>query len=204
VAKWKSRLKLFARRLVIALLVTALFALLAIFPSLGYFAKASTKVVSMEGGALEGLWIVDANCDILYNPFLYPFAWLSGQGHRLTSFTFLSIPTFAGSGENSVPVWRHPAELDDDAITIRTTDELLSDIPYVFLILLAVGLVVGWDSYLYFIGGIVGFAVGGILGTVVGFFAGAFLIFYILPRLKKNEDVSKLWNSFLSKMPKIG
>jgi hypothetical protein len=200
-SKWKSRLKLFGKRLGVALLVTGLFTLLAIFPNLGYFGKASTQVTKQEE---SGIWIVDANCDILYDPFLYPLAWLSGQGHLVTNFTFVSIPSFAGSGENAYPVYRHPQELDDDAITIRTTNEISSGIPYVFLILLAVGLAVGWDSYLYFVGGIVGFAVGGVVGTVVGFFAGALLILYVLPRLKKTMDVSKLWHGFLGRMPQKG
>jgi hypothetical protein len=198
-SKWKSRSKLFAKRLVIALGLTALFTLIAIFPGLGYFGKASVEIKSEEN---FGFWVVDANCNILYNPFVYPFAWLSGRGHLVSNFTMVSIPTYARMGEGGYyPVWRTPAELADDAVVLRITDELYMNIPYVFLILLAVGLVAGWDSYVYFIGGIAGFAVGGVLGTIVGFFGGALVIIFILPRLKKSMVLSKRWSSFLNKVP---
>jgi hypothetical protein len=198
-SKWKSRSKLFAKRLAIAVGLTALFALFAIFPGLGYFGKASVNIKSQES---FGFWVVDANCNILYNPFLYPLAWLTGRGHLVTNFTMVSVPTYSrGTGEGFTPVWRTPAELADDAVVLRITDELFTNVPYVFIILLVVGLAVGWDSYLYFIGGILGFAVGGVLGTVVGFFAGALVIIFILPKLKKNMNVSKLWSGILNKPP---
>jgi hypothetical protein len=201
-SKWNSRLKLFGKRLGVALLVTALFGLFAIFQGLGYYGKATVQVIDREN---SGFWVVNASVDILYDPFLYPFAWLSGQGHLVADFTMVSIPTYSrGEGGGTYPVWRTPAELADDAITLRTLDELITNVPYVFLIVLVVGLVAGWDSYLYFIGGMVGFAVGGVLGTVVGFFTGAFLIFYILPRLKKSMQVSKLWSNFVNRIPQKG
>jgi hypothetical protein len=197
VSKWKSRLRLFGKRLAIALGLTMLFALLAIFPDLGYFSKASANVKSQES---FGFWIVDVNCNILYNPFLYPFAWLRGRGHLVTSFTMVSVPTYARSEDYYYPLWRMPSELADDAVVLRTTDELFASVPYVFLILLIVGLVGGLGSYLYFIGGILGFAVGGVLGTIVGFLAGALIMIFILPRLKKSMYISKLWRSFLNKL----
>ena len=194
-------MRLFGKRLAIALGLTMLFALFSIFPGLGYFGKANAVVQSQETG---GIWIVDVNCNILYNPFLYPFAWLSGGGHLVANFTMVSVPTYSkmgGEGEYYYyPVWRMPAELADDAIVLTTMDALVASFPYVFLILLVVGLVAGLDSYLYFIGGILGFAVGGVLGTIVGFFAGALIIIFILPRLKKNMYISKLWSSFLDRI----
>jgi hypothetical protein len=196
--EWKSILKMFAKRLVVALGIMMLFAILATIPGLGYFGGARTRVVQFGDW---GLWTVDAHCDICFNPFLYPFSWVRGSGHYSGNFTFYSIPTFAGGGESWFPVWRMPKDLEDEAVLIKITSEIPMNMPYVLIILIGVSMLIGWNSYLYFIGGLVGFMLGAIWGAVIGFVAGALVIVYVIPRIRKNENISRAWENLLSRLP---
>lgn len=198
--KRKRKFLSFIRKLVIGLLFTGLFALLSIFPNLGYFGEASTSVKAKDP---TGFWLVSANCNVTYNPFLYSFSWLlrSGSFSGLT-FTFVSYPTYGG-GPTPSPLWRTPKELEEEAILGLILDQVFLNLPFNFILLLVIEFGKLRELYICLFGGIigfpfggmVGFPVGGVIGAVTGFSVGILVIVFLLPKLKKNTTLIKLWDS---------
>ncbi len=168
------------RQILIAFGIAALFALLSIFPSLGYHGSASTEVVDRD---YLGFWIVDANYSIALNPVLYPFSWASGRGSYSSAFQFVSVPTYSGY-EYRFPVWRSSAELNEEAIIIVLIQNIIRNfVPNVF-VLTAIGFLRRQALYFVLFGGIIGFAVGSAIGSVVGLSVAALIVYFIVPRVE--------------------
>jgi len=114
----------------IALGIAVLFGFLGIFPSLGYHGEVNTQVVDRDPW---GFWIVSAECNVSFNPVLYPFSWISGRGLYSTAFEFVSVPTYVGY-EFKYPAWRSSAELSEEAIIIVLVNHIMMNfIPNLFL-----------------------------------------------------------------------
>lgn len=181
------------RKLAVALAIAGLFALLSIFPRIGYLGEADVKVIARDP---FGFWLVLARCNMSYNPFLYGFSWLAGSGQFSGTFRYVSVPTYAGGGFPA-PVWRNTPELQDEALIRLVLTQLYMNIPYNFIILLVVELTRMRDVYLCLIGGVIGFPFGGPLTALAGFFAGVFLIVFIMPRVRRGDNaLMRIWNSF--------
>jgi len=192
----KRQIMLFGKKIVIALGISLFFALLAIFAQLGYFGTAHTEVRERQP---SGYWLVDASCNISYNPFLYAFSWSTGRGQFSDDFLMVSAPTYVGGGDIRYPVWRKPADLEEEAILLLVLRETFINIPFNFVAILAIELTKTHDLYFCLLGGIVGFPIGKVVGSIVGFSVGALLILFVLPRLKKNPHVVDLWNWLLER-----
>jgi uncharacterized PurR-regulated membrane protein YhhQ (DUF165 family) len=111
----------------------------------------------------------------------------------------VSTPTYVGGGDNRYPLWRTPADLEEEAILSVVLMEVFINIPCNFGVILAIELTK--TRYLYFclFGGIIGFSIRLVAGSIVGFFVGALLIVFVLPRLRKSPHVIRLRNRLLGK-----
>jgi len=190
----KRQIVFFGKKIVIASGITLFFALLAIFVQLGYFGTAHTEVRERQP---SGYWLVDVSCNISYNPFLYAFSWSTGNGQFSDDFLMVSEPTYVGGGDIRYPVWRTPADLEEEAVLSLVLRETFINIPFNFVAILAIELTKTHDLYFCLFGGIIGFPIGKVVGSIVGFSAGALLMLVVLPRLKKNPHVDDLWNWLL-------
>lgn len=176
----KGKLLSFVKTLVVALGIALFFALLGIFPGLGYLGEANVRVTERDP---YGFWLVHADCNISYNPILYSFSWLALQGHVSHNFLFVSVPTYVGSGIRS-PAWRSFVELEEEAILMLILDNVVTNIPFNFIVFTMIELMKMRDLYLSFIGGIIGFPIGGTFGAIACFLAGVLFVMLIVPRLK--------------------
>lgn len=183
------------RAIVIALGLAALFWLLGLFYGLGYFGGASTSVVSKDP---FGFWLVRADCDITFNPFLYSFSWLTGNGYISPSFLYVSVPTYFGGPVDSPYgghyldiVWRNTEDLEEEATLIAVLSQIYVNIPFNFAVVLTIELAKIRDLYFCLIGGILGFPLGGSVGAVVGFFVATLAMIFIIPKLRKGTFGTK-------------
>lgn len=192
----KKQIIFFGTKIIIVLGITLFLALLAIFAGLGYSGAAHTKVIERYP---SGYWLVDASCNITYNPFLYGFSWSTGRGWFSDNFTIVSTPTFVGGGETRHPLWRTPADLEEEATISVILREVFINIPWNFVIILAIELTKTRYFYFCLFGGTIGFSAGEVVGSIVGFFVGALLIAFVLPRLRKSPHVIRLRDRLLGK-----
>jgi len=199
--KRKAQVFSYLRKIAIALGIAALFFILSLYPSLGYFGEADTSVRARDP---MGFWLVYAKANMTYNPFLYSLTWLRGEGILTDrSFIFISYPVYVGGGEGSHPVWRTPQELEEEATIRLVLSQLYLNLIYNFAIVLVIEIGKLRSLYFCLIGGIIGFPIGGIggipfgatLGAVAGFVGGILSIIFVLPRLRNNSTLVKWWDS---------
>lgn len=176
----REKTKSLVTKIAIAFGISLLFALLAIIPPLGYTGKAQVKVLERHW---TGYWLFDANFSITFNPFVYPLSWLIGYGNPSGAFLFISAPTYVGGGDFTYPVWRSPADLEDEAIIKITLKEIPLNILYNFGVFLVVELTRLRVLYFCILGGVLGFPIGGLIGAVIGLSVGALLGIYVIPRI---------------------
>jgi len=160
--------------------------LLSIFPNFGYSAKARTSV---EAKDVLGWWYVIADCNITFNPFLYPFSWLIGSGRFSGSHRFVSMPIWTG-GEFPHPAPRTPKDLEGEAIMSLVLSQVNINIIYNFIVLLTIKLLKMQDLYFCLIAGIAGFPIGGLMGALSGFLIGLSVIAFIMLRSRKGNGIS--------------
>jgi len=174
----------FARKLITTICVVTIFTLLSIFPNFSFVGEASIRIEDAEASGF--LW-VRAFTNITYNPFLYTFSWLSGNGISSGSFLFLSKPPYHIYGVRN---------LEDEAIHHAILDQLHISIIFNLVLLLILGLLEVQDIYICMIIGAIGFPLGGLLGALAGFIATLIIVSYI--KLRHGEGVLESGWNFLS------
>jgi len=178
----RQQLISFTRTLIVTICVLALFTVLSIFPNFSYSGDALT---SIEGVEAHGFFWVRAYPNITFNPFLYTFSWLSGNGYYSESFLFLSKPPYNVYG---------PRVLEDEAFNIAVLKQLRINIVFNFILLLILGLMEVQDIYICMLVGAIGFPIGGLLGALAGFATTLIIVSYI--KLHHGEGVlESSWNS---------
>jgi|GEM_PF-5764618 hypothetical protein len=192
------------RKLFGAIGLTMLFAVVSIFPCLGYVGEAQ---VSVEGSDPLGWLLVRAKCNMTYNPLIFPLTWLSGRGVYSGSFLFWSKPTYYGGQWNARTgaanigiVWRAPDELENEAISLHFLDEFYKNIPFILILFFVIGLLNVQDLYLALAFGIFGFPLFGTIGTLLFFSAGYLGLILLKNRFGLEEEVmSRIWEFLLEK-----
>lgn len=188
---------IFMRKLMVALGITIFFTLLSIFPSIGYFGEARTSVLA---GDRYGFLTVCAYPNITFNPFLYPFTWLTENGRPSNSFLFISKPNYYVTGESAHPIPRTPEDLEEEAILTAVVRQLYINIPFNFFMLLVIGLVEIQDLYLCLWIGALGFPVLGVLGAFLGFFATLLLTIVVTRRLRIERGILvEIWDFLIER-----
>jgi len=200
--RWNENLKLnregmvsLLRKFLIAGGITLLFLILATLPQMGYFGDAHVHVRERNQ---FGFVLVDADCNVSFNPFLYSLSWMSGRGQYSVSFSLISVPTYVGGGDFRYPVWKSQSELEDEAIITLILHEIPLNVICSFFILLTIELMKMRQLYISLASGIVGFPFGGPIGSFIAFFFGLVLAFWLLPKLRKKgklKVIDKIWGT---------
>lgn len=176
----------YLRKIFTALGIAFLFALLSLYPGLGF--KGEARIMSFSVNPQLLYRDVDIACNVTYNPLLFIFSWLMGQGQTSYVFTMRQAPKGANQFSITWPTWE---ETKEEALLIVTLNELFSNLPYNFLVLLLIEIVKIRSFYLSFIGGILGFPIAGWTGSIFGFSVGLILGF-ILNLKFKNKDIFEI------------
>ncbi len=189
------RLSSFARKLLSAIGILIFFTVLSLYPNFSYFGEANIRVE--DGDRLGFLW-VRAFCNITYNPFIYTFSWLTGNGYYSGSFLFISKPTYYFSGTAPRIKHRTPEDLQQEAIEYAVYRERTINILFNFILFLVIGLVGIQDLYLSIIVGATSFSLGGLTGALAVFLPTLAIMAYI--KLRSGEGVLvRTWNLLVEK-----
>jgi len=89
-------------------------------------------------------------------------------------------------------VWPSPEEIKDDALLIVTLNSLFINIPYNFVIFLAIEIIKLRIIYFFFFAGIIGFLVGSLTGALVGSLIGLIIIFLLKEVLNKKLHIESV------------
>jgi len=173
--------------------MTLLFLLLGLFGGLGYHVS-SVKEVSFVPNNF-GLY-ADAvfQCDITFNPVLYPFYWVVGAGHLEGNFSMVFIPEGLMPGEYGGPVWGRPATRADIYVTRVITWGTIGNAVLLLVLAIFIEVIGKRVLFLAIFTGTLGFRFGGLAGALGGLCMGAFVIAYVL---RKPEDnvLERFWRS---------
>ena len=171
-----------AKRVLVALFVTLIFAPVALVPRVGYTAEA--RIYARTAYYQYGFAIVDFGCNSSFNPFLYPLSWLFGRGYLSGNFSMIYLPQSYGGSSGHV-TWGKPEVIESEAVMKVVLGEFFVNLPILPALFLAIELA-GWRRlYLWFLGGAVGFVFAFPFGVFAGLFVAVFSTFVILPKLRK-------------------
>ena len=184
------------RKLVVAVLFALLFTFLSFFSGPGYHVNQMEEV---SFDRYFGLGFANATfqCDIVFNPLVYPFYWFTGSGHFVGNFSMMYVPEGYSQGGRafygSFPRDRYP-----EYLTYVTTWGTLPNLVVLLFITLAVEVVGRRILYLFLLSGILGFYAFTLVGTVVGVIAGC-LAALLASRLARARGytLEQLWSSIL-------
>lgn len=188
----RRRLLPLVRKLLVTIGVVVIFTILSIFPNFSYFGEA--QFVGIEGSDVFGFLWVHTSLNISYNPFLYTFSWLTGNGYYSGDFFFISKPTYYSTGGDAPAiVHRKPEDLEAEAIDHAVFRQLSINILYNFILLFILRLLNWQDFYLSMIVGAVSFSLGGLVGALAFFLPALAIVAYINLRLGGGILV-RVWN----------
>lgn len=187
----KSQAVYFLKKIFIALGLASFLMFLSIFPNVGYFGSAhvdrgNVAWVYINPFVMYG--IVNYTYDITYNPFLFPFTWLRGDGCTSGSSSMVTLPkSIVMRGPFAVPILPNQRDIEEDAV-IKTVN---LEIPPNFLTLFAITLAIEFTKmrslFVCLVVGTIGFIPGGPLGTIAGLFTGVFIVVFLITRKNKES-----------------
>jgi len=191
----QSRRVRVARKLAIAVALALLFGFLGLFSGLGYNVK---HIEERDFHPYFDLNYATATveCDITFNPVLFPYYWLAGKWQLSGNFSMMYVAEAYGPGEYGGP--RFGAK-PQDRFDIYVMQLVTWGTAVNFILLLHVAIIVeviGKRSlYLALLGCTAGFAIADIIGAIVGVFVGAFAVYYVLFRMSPENRLLEFWQS---------
>jgi len=171
---------------------TFLFALLAVFPSIGY--TGTFEFTSIE--RFPRYAIVQFRGNATLNPVLYPASWVFRGGRISGNYTMILPPT-AYSGEIPRPKWGGREDTREKAELTVIGGELKANLPMIFLVCLIVEVIGRRILYLSILSGVVGFFMAEAVGTFIGLAAGIFIVVYV-EKTENGMIIRRLWERFWS------
>jgi len=154
------------------------------------------KEVSFTPDRSGAFAIASFNCDITYDPALFPFYWVVGAGRLSGNFSMMFFPEGYSPGEFGGPVWGlKPQDRFDAYVTKMVIWGSIANLISLLFITLAVEAVGKRVLYLIIFGGMIGFAVASTIGGFVGLFSGTFAVAYITFKLPKENSLKRFWES---------
>ena len=181
--------------------LTLVLGLLALIPNVGY--ELSIEVYNRDVryewiDETEFLYaIVDFHADGVFSPLLYPMSWILGRGSISRNVSMVYLPdwtwgTDPRSGERyTVPRWGKPQAVRDEARMKVAVDELLINIPLLVALSATLVFLIKYRIFLWFSGGVLGFAVAGLVGMIVGLSLGVISAQIALPGLIRMRQSKK-------------
>ena len=186
-SNWKHKIAVYAKKPLVPLGITLLFALFSLYPRLGYNGEAQINNVYKNFQLLYQ--DVDITCNVTFNPFLFPLSWLTGRGQVSQRFIMRTVPKAA---TQFTIVWPSPEETKDDALLIVTLNSLFINIPYNFVIFLVIEIIKLRIVYFFFLAGIIGFLAGSLTGAFVGSLVGLIMIFLLKKVINKKHHIESV------------
>ena len=186
-SNWKHKIIVYLKKSLVPLGITLLFALFSLYPRLAYNGEAQINNVYRNFQLLYQ--DVDITCNVTFNPFLFPLSWLTGRGQVSQRFLMRTVPKAV---TQFTIVWPSPEEIKDDALLIVTLNSLFINIPYNFVIFLAIEIIKLRIIYFFFFAGIIGFLVGSLTGALVGSLIGLIIIFLLKEVLNKKLHIESV------------
>jgi len=182
------------RKLIYATAFTFFLALLGIFSGLGYRVHHIEELSFIPHSRL-GYADVVFNCDMIYDPVLYPLYWMVGSGHISGNFSIMYLPEGYYPGEYGGPVWGyHARERYDAYISDMLSWGMLLNLFILFNIAIVIEIVEKRSLYLVLFCGILGFFVAEILGVIIGMIVSALALFMML-KFWSDNFIVRFWYS---------
>lgn len=181
------------RRFIFVVAMTLFLLLLGLFSGLGYRVQSMKEVSFVPHNRLL---YADAifQCDVTFNPVLFPFYWIMGAGHLEGNFSTVIVPEGLLPVEQIVPVWGMQASRIDSYITRIVTWGIFANAIVLFVIALFIEVIGKRVLYSAIFLCMIGFAFAGLIGAATGLFVGAFAVAYVV-RKAGNSILEKFWRS---------
>jgi len=184
------------KKAIIALVPTLFFILLAIISPIGYTAQTHVYAIEKHFELMEAsgyaFAVVNFNCNVSFNPLLYPISWLSGKGRLSDDLSMIYLPYWTyhyGRAAKDkqyalAPTWGKLKDIEGEATMKLVLEEFLINIPILYAAFFAIELKNSRRLYWSFLSGTAGFVFGDMLGVIGGFFLPVFLAILVFPKLK--------------------
>jgi hypothetical protein len=183
-----------AKKLIFAVAIAFFLVLLGLFDGLGYHAQI--KEISFTRYSDMNFAFATFNCNILYNPVLFPFYWLKGSGHLDGNFTHIFVAESYEPGEYGGPIFpMTPKARTDTYITKMVTWGTAENLVLLLALTLLIEALGKRSLYLVFFSTTICFAIASVIGAIVGVFLGAFAVGYILFRMSPESPLRRFWQS---------
>ena len=192
----KGRINVLLKTLFLSLVITVFLMFLSSLPGLGYSGR--TLNVEIKGEDNHGNLYVLANCEVTYNPVLYPLSWLIGSGRFSGRFYFISAPLYGASpsGEFSPHrFWPSRYELMQQALDSLVFHHLSVNAIFMFIVVLVSSFFHIYDLYLCVFVSAIFFPLAGLMGTITAFFSILLISIFVKVILKRDGLLVELWNS---------
>jgi hypothetical protein len=183
------------RKLGIAIALALVFALIGLNPDVGFRVHSLAQLSFLTHNQL-GYADADVNFSATYNPLLFPFYWVTGNGFVNGTFAIIYYPESVGAGDFAVPVWGYkPSDRYEQYTIEMTTWGFWPNV--IILLLVTVFIEAARARVLYFalFSGILGFYFAELYGMVIGLVVGVILGLFIKFKLPKDNRITRFWYS---------
>jgi len=195
------------RRAGFAILMAFFFAFLGLFGSLGYHVNSANESIKPSSNA--DYIDVSMSLDMTFNPLLYPFYWLLGNGHLSENRSgIIALPQSA----QAFPGYHPPSHIRNPSVPtfayLTTKEERLETFILIaatreavwnFVLLLAVTAVIETVKqrllYLVLLSGIIGFCFGAITGMIASLIVGTILAILCRFKLAKLNTTIRIFSN---------
>lgn len=167
-------------RLAFAVVMAVFLVFLGTFEGVGYQVHRIQElsfVPNYNYGYADAAFTFDAT----YNPILFPFYWLVGQGHVSGNFSMKYLPQGYETGEYGGPIYgQKPEDRYGNYASYMATWGTLANLIIFLVVTVSIELLKHRILYALLFFGIAGFAVAGVVGVVGGLVLGVFAVLYLL------------------------
>jgi|GEM_PF-6716314 hypothetical protein len=191
------------KKLIFAVAMTFLFLLLGLFGNIGYSSDWSNKTVTSNKEYRN------VELSITYNPILYPFYWITGNGHisltvnpsrnapQSSSEPHLFDPHLIEKGSQNVVVtpFRSFAEICEEIVIAMLIWGIYGNLFVLLTITIAIEILRLRVLYIILFSGIIGFFIAEIIGTIISLLIGIILATIYMLKLPKNNMFVRYWSS---------
>lgn len=161
------------RKFIVALLVAFLFTALGLFSGLGYRVNSieETSFAPTRNGYANAVF----ECDMTFNPILYPFYWITRNGQVNGQFSMIYLPDSYVTYRDlqSGDTWGHavygvPWDRYADYVMFLTTWGTLPNLLTILFFTIFIEIVGKRSIYIILLCGILGFYAMSLIGLLVG------------------------------------
>lgn len=201
-----SAVKVF-KRAILAILMAFFLAFLGLFSNLAYHVNSANE--SIKSSPYSDYMDVTMSLDMTFDPLLYPFYWLTGNGHLSENQSgIVALPEPAQPPRPGYHPPSHHRNLDPIFPFTTTKEERLETFimivatreavwNFVSLLLVTAVIEIAKERLIYWVlfSGILGFCFGAITGMIGGLIVGTILAILYRFKLAKFNSITKIFFS---------